>query len=383
MQPVRDMRAHCEQFDSVLAQEQIAPRSFWPASGNRFEIILARVRDHLTHIAFRNDWVEAASGVPVTVCANVVADPAFDAFALRARDAHVVGLSTGCFLELRKRCLAITSMPEFRGVLDSTPIGAALDWFGQHDRIIRDEQDEAAIGTDSLPTRRKDLRAASIIWRMASEFCYLHELHHLVTGHAGFAKTRRGARELPEYRRADWIQPFESRCMEYTADLFASKTMIDNLVNRRFALLLTPEQPLSPDPLLDQSLLFFGYLAVSLLLCEFERAEEGPRLSGEPEHPSAFTRLASVQHFLTHALDRDLPELAEHWIGLENLAYQLLRASYERQNLGVSILAKSRNADESDKAMRENRELLAGSTRMQPEWQKFALDIRTPHQLKA
>jgi len=111
-----------------------------------------------------------------------------------------------------------------------------------------------------------EMLLATLLYRLAVEFLFYHELHHVIVGHAGYMRHTRHGLRMFESGAIIGLDRGRQRPMEYTADLFASKSLYDSIQRRRLAL-FTPQ---SLEGLEDHHLMYAGVLAFLTLFCTLQ-----------------------------------------------------------------------------------------------------------------
>lgn len=211
----------------------------------------------------------------------------------------------------------------------------------------------------------KPMLLAALLYRIAVEFLFYHELHHVLLGHVGLMRrVRRGAR-MVESRMLNDITAEHQRSMEYAADLFASKTLHDSIGRRRFSL-LTPQSLVGFS---DDHLMYAGMLAILTLFYTFQLNDRSEH-SGYP--PLSVRTLTFVDHWTRESHGGESME-REVWDHTASTALRAVRTAFSELYDDVPLLSFGEEEDAIDRAFEMQSHLVIAANKHLPSWQPFAI----------
>ena len=103
--------------------------------------------------------------------------------------------------------------------------------------------------------------------------------------------------------------------MEFTADLFATETLVDSMLGGR--LILIPPAAIRPGAESTETLLYMATFAVTTLFALFRSCERIHVPEGDRNYPSVLTRYATVVDRITKRLDGSERHLSARWSVLQ------------------------------------------------------------------
>jgi hypothetical protein len=205
---------------------------------------------------------------------------------------------------------------------------------------------------------------ATLLYRLALEFLFYHELHHLILGHAGYVSKRTRLR-LNESGKAALLDPLGQRPMEYAADFWAAKTLYDSILGRRFVT-LTPK---SLEGLDTHHLLYAAVLAFTTLFAALQYFDP----QDVPTYPTMGARSLTFIHDWTRRIDNDKPIPPNLWGHASTTALHAVRVAFTECYGAVGLMDFTEDDDAIDRAYDEITELAGQATAMSRAWKDCAV----------
>jgi len=212
---------------------------------------------------------------------------------------------------------------------------------------------------------------ATLLYRLALEFLFYHELHHLILGHAGYVFKRTRLR-IFESGKAALSDPLGQRPMEYAADLWAAKTLYDSILRRRFVT-LTPKSIKGLD---TYHLLYAAVIAFTTLFAALQYFDP----EDVPTYPTMGARSLTFIHDWTTRIDRDKPISPDLWGHASTGALHAVRVSFTESYDAVGLMDFTEDDAAIDRAYDEITELAKQATAMSQAWKDCAVRTESVRQ---
>jgi hypothetical protein len=314
-----------------------------------------------------NRWILAHDATPTSIVFGVTHDEEFNAFAFLSANQHCIAFNHSVFPTLLQVFCELTAQATFLPMIGNSTVTSFPALKTVSKSTTGDLLWEGMVLPKLLPQDPERLQYTFILYRLALEFLFFHELHHVLGGHISYIGNQYAMSALLEIRQRDPLSFKDRRCMEWAADFFAAKSLADSCLSRRFMTINPSQIPNTPE--FTETIFYLALIAVTVLFCVFEIWEGTP----DDNYPTVLTRYSTVVDMFSRPLEHENRTLWERWEYVAGSALGDLRVAIRQTQWGRNLLTQIDSDEFLDQAWREMNMLAEQSLQLMPSWQRYAL----------
>jgi hypothetical protein len=306
-----------------------------------------------------NTWQRAIDGRSVCLDFGLVENVEIGAFAFAEQDAYFVVFHHGLFSALLDVFCRVVDLLPLTAEFDKTPLPSSP--------LTLSLEVGRSLGLPSVyPRTAERLSLAVKLQVIALEYLFLHEWHHILTGHLGEVVSRGNQPSIEEFGQPASDIDHEAQAMEFTADLFAARTLIDSWANGR-AMLLRNSQFATTTTGRETSL-YMVQLAVTTLFCLMQETSQAAYPNGHPGYPDVLIRYVVVEEHITDWLDQNDQELSGRWSLIAGKAIMELKKLLPQIGHGKHLVHEINDDPILERAFERKVSLAENAVALQEKW---------------